>query len=93
MRDVQPRLHELDVECLGISPDDTPAQKKFADKLGLQFRLLSDPGHRIASDYGVWDEKNNKIIRSALLIDQGRIVHTWYRITPDKTVPELMKVL
>ena len=91
MRDVQPKLQELAVACLGISPDEQVAQRKFAEKLGLGFPLLSDREHRIASDYGVWGE--NKIIRSAFLIDDGRIVHAWYRITPDKTVPELMKVL
>jgi peroxiredoxin Q/BCP len=100
VRDAQPKLKELSVACLGISPDDPTEQKKFDDKLGLGFPLLSDKDHSIASAYGVWGEKQmfgkqiDGIIRSAFLIDaQGKIAHTWYRITPDKTVPELMKVL
>ncbi len=94
MRDVQPKLNERDIACLGISPDDSAEQRKFADRLGLKFPLLSDQDRRIAADYGVWRENENKIIRSAFLIDeQRRIAHAWYAITPEKTVPELLKAL
>jgi thioredoxin-dependent peroxiredoxin len=100
VRDAQPRLKELGVACLGISPDDSAVQKTFDEKLGLGYPLLSDREHHIASAYGVWGEKqtfgktSQGIIRSAFLIDeQGRVAHAWYKISPDNTIPELMKVL
>ena len=100
MRDTQAELAELNVAVMGISPDPVDKQKKFADKYDLDFPLLSDPEHQIAEAYGAWGEKKMYgktflgIIRSALLIDaDGRISHTWYKISPMKTLPELMKVL
>jgi peroxiredoxin Q/BCP len=43
---------------LGVSPDPVKALKKFADKYGLAFTLLSDPDHATAEAYGVWVEKS-----------------------------------
>jgi peroxiredoxin Q/BCP len=42
---------------LGISPDPVPALRKFADKYGLPFELLSDEDHAVAEAYGVWVHK------------------------------------
>jgi peroxiredoxin Q/BCP len=43
---------------LGVSPDPVKAIKKFADKYGLAFPLLSDADHAVAEAYGVWVEKS-----------------------------------
>ncbi len=42
----------LGVEVLGISTDSPRAAARFADRLGLRFRLLSDVDGRVASSYG-----------------------------------------
>jgi thioredoxin-dependent peroxiredoxin len=42
---------------LGISPDPVPRLRKFADKHGLPFTLLSDEDHAVAEAYGVWVHK------------------------------------
>jgi thioredoxin-dependent peroxiredoxin len=98
VRDALPRLRELGVAAVGISPDSSAQQKKFDEKYGLGFPLLSDSDHSIAEVYGVWGEKkmygktSMGIIRSAFLIDgKGTILKTWYKISPKDTVPELMK--
>jgi thioredoxin-dependent peroxiredoxin len=100
VRDALPKLKSLDISVMGISPDHKDEPKKFAEKLGLQYPLLCDTDHRIASDYGVWGEKQafgrktEGVVRSSFLIDeQGRIQHAWYQISPQETIPELMKVL
>ena len=100
MRDALPDLQTRDVAALGISPDTPAQQKKFDDKYGLGFPLLSDADHRIAESYGVWGEKKMYgkafmgVVRSAFLIDEnGRIADAWYKISPKDTIPELMKVL
>jgi peroxiredoxin Q/BCP len=100
VRDARPELEKLGVSVVGISPDDPAEQKKFDTKHSLGFPLLSDKDHRIAEAYGVWATKQmfgksmEGIVRSAFLIDEkGRITHTWYKISPSDTVPELMKVL
>ena len=75
MRDALPELQAAGVAVLGISPDGIPQQKKFHDKHGLGYPLLSDGDHKIAEAYGVWSEKKMAgrtfmgIVRSAFLVD------------------------
>ena len=95
-----PELGVLGVAVIGISPDPVAQQKKFDDKHGLGFALLSDGDHKIASAYGVWGEKKMVgksymgIVRSAFLIDEfGNISATGYTISPKNTVPTLMQWL
>ncbi len=93
-------LKKLNVAVVGISPDSIPAQKRFATKNSLDFPLLSDPDHHVAVQYGAWGPKVNSgkagegIVRSSFLIDEeGKISAVWYKISPDATVPELLKAL
>jgi peroxiredoxin Q/BCP len=89
-----------DTAILGISPDLPAKQKKFDDKYGLGFPLLSDPEHAVAEAYGVWGEKKlygrafMGIIRSAFLIDEkGKIEQAWYKVSPKDTPKNLLKAL
>lgn len=43
---------------LGISRDSPAAQKKWKEKHGLPFPLLSDPDAEVQKAWGVWKEKN-----------------------------------
>jgi len=56
------RLHEdflaLGVTIIGVSTDSTERLKKFKEKVGIPFVLLSDPNHALAEALGVWKEKN-----------------------------------
>jgi len=100
VRDALPDLSSAGVAVIGISPDEIPQQKKFDEKHGLGFPLLSDSDHRIADDYGVWGEKKMYgktylgIVRSAFLVDEaGSVAAPGYKISPKNTVPTLMKWL
>ena len=100
VRDAMPDLSKLNVAAVGISPDAPEQQKKFDDKNGLGFPLLSDPDHKVADAYGVWGEKSmygkkyEGIIRSSFLVDEkGRVAAAWYKISPKNTVPEAMSAL
>ncbi len=100
MRDARSDLDRHGVDVIGISPDLPDQQKKFQKKYDLGFPLLSDPDHAVADLYGTWGEKKMYgktymgIVRSAFLIDaSGRLIQAWYKISPKKTVPELIKCL
>jgi peroxiredoxin Q/BCP len=87
-------LNTRGLSALGISPDQPKSQKKFDDKYGLGFPLLSDPDHAVADAYGAWGEKKmygktyEGIIRSSFLIDEeGKIEQAWYKVSPKDTVP------
>jgi thioredoxin-dependent peroxiredoxin len=100
VRDAREELGDLGVEVVGISPDTPTKQKKFDDKHGLGFSLLSDQDNTIAKTYGAWGEKSmygkkyEGIIRSSLLIDeQGKVIETWYKVSPKDTVAKALKTL
>jgi peroxiredoxin Q/BCP len=98
LRDV---LGEIgDTAVLGISPDKPAKQKKFDDKYGLGFPLLSDEDHTVAEAYGAWGEKSMYgkkymgIIRSAFLIDtDGTLAEAWPKISPKDTPKKLLAAL
>lgn len=100
VRDARHDLKDLGVAVVGISPDEPGAQKKFHMKHSLEFPLLSDSDHNVADLYGAWGEKKMYgksfmgIIRSSFLISEdGKIMGAWYKVKPESTVPEAMKVL
>jgi thioredoxin-dependent peroxiredoxin len=100
VRDALAGINDLGVAALGISPDPVAAQKKFSDKLKLNFSLLSDADHSVAEAYGTWGEKTlygkkyMGITRSSFLVGtQGEILAAWYKVSPDATVPKAMEVL
>ena len=100
MRDAMDELSDRGVDVVGISPDSPDVQKRFDEKHDLGFKLLSDPDHKVADAYGVWGEKSmygkkyEGIIRSSFLIDEkGKVIDTWYKVSPKDTVPKAMKAL
>jgi peroxiredoxin Q/BCP len=95
-----PKLKDLAVRALGISPDTPAKQKKFDEKYDLKFPLLSDPDLAVARAYGAFGVKNmygkpkEGIIRSSFLIDEeGRIAAAWYKVSSEDTVPNALSVL
>jgi peroxiredoxin Q/BCP len=100
VRDAGPDLAIAGVAALGISPDKPEKQKKFYEKYGLGFPLLSDQDHSVAKAYGVWGTKKmygksyEGIIRSSFLIDEkGTILGAWYKVSPADTTSNLLKAL
>ena len=84
LRDSIQKLSRQKLIVLGISPDPISRLKKFKDKEGLNFQLLSDEDHKIAEKYGVWGLKKFMgreflgTVRSTFLIDpEGKIAKMW----------------
>lgn len=100
VRDAREELKSLKTAAVGISPDQPDQLKKFDEKYGLGFPLLSDPDHKTAEAYGAWGEKTMYgkkvwgIIRSSFLIDEkGRVDQVWYKVSPADTVPKVLETL
>jgi peroxiredoxin Q/BCP len=97
LRDIK---DDVDVQIIGISPDEPAKQKKFDDKYSLGFPLLSDPDHKIADKYGAWGPKKlygreyDGIIRSAFLVgENGTLIEAWPKISPKDTPKKLLQTL
>jgi thioredoxin-dependent peroxiredoxin len=78
------------VPVLGISPDPAGDHRKFREKYGLEFDLLSDVDHAVTESYGAWGEKvlygktSVGLIRSTFLVgEDGRIERAWYHVKAD----------
>ncbi len=70
---------------VGVSRDKPETQKKWAEKLDIEFPLLSDPEEAVHLKYGAWGEKNmygKKVtgpVRSTIIIDENGKVARIYR--------------
>ena len=100
LRDHRQEFAGLGVEVVGISPDEPKKQLAFDQKYSLGFPLLADTDHAVAEAWGTWGEKKNYgktyvgIIRSSFLVDEdGRIEQAWYKVKPEKTVPNAQAAL
>jgi len=59
---------------LGLSVDSIWANQAFAEKLGVQFPMLSDSRRDISRSYGVWDEQGLVARRTTFVIDRKGVV-------------------
>ena len=88
------------VQVIGISKDSVASHLKFAEKYGLPFVLLSDPGLEAIEAYGVWQEKklygklSFGVVRTTFIIDeQGNIAHVMPKVKPDTNASEILALL
>jgi peroxiredoxin Q/BCP len=96
-------FHELEakgVVVIGISKDSVASHKKFADKYGLKFPLLSDPDHAVIEKYSAWGEKKFMgkvflgILRMTYLIGPaGNIIKTYEKVNPTVHASEILSDL
>ena len=91
---------QIDAVVIGISKDSTASHKKFAEKHGLPFILLSDPELTAIQAYGVWQEKKNYgkvsmgVVRSTFVISEyGVIERVMPKVKPDTNAAEVLAYL
>ena len=99
MRDIADQLPE-EVTILGMSADPPKRQKRFDERNGLGFGLLSDADNSVTGAFGARGEKRiygNTFMAttpSGFLIDaEGRIERAWYGVGPDETSREFLAAL
>jgi peroxiredoxin Q/BCP len=85
---------------LGVSADSSASHKKFAEKYGLTFVLLSDPEKTVIRAYGAWGPKRSMgkehegILRSTFLIaPTGEIAREYLGVTPAEHGQEVLRDL
>ena len=78
--DRYPQFVEKGAVVLGVSKDSVASHKKFEEKHGLVFTLLSDTERKVIESYDVWKEKKNYgkvsmgVVRTTYLIDEHGII-------------------
>ena len=88
------------IAVIGVSRDSVASHKKFAEKHGLPFILLSDPELKAIEAYGVWQEKKNYgktmmgVVRTTFIIDEnGLIERIMTKVKPDTNAAEILEYL
>ena len=75
-----PQFTEQGAVVIGVNKDSVASHKKFEEKYGLAFPLLSDPELATIQAYDVWHEKKMAgrtymgIVRTTYLIDENSII-------------------
>lgn len=96
-------VREIEAEgavVIGVSKDSVASHRKFADKNGLPFTLLSDPQLEAIQAYGVWQEKklygkvSMGVVRTTFLIDEeGVVAAVMPKVKPDTNAADVLRLL
>jgi peroxiredoxin Q/BCP len=98
--ELYPQFEERGAVVLGISKDSVASHKKFEEKYGLPFTLLSDIEKTAIQAYDVWKEKNNYgkvtmgVVRTTYLIDEeGIIIKAFGKVKAADNPAQMLKEL
>ena len=78
--ELYPQFREKGAAVLGVSKDTVASHKRFEEKYGLPFTLLSDVEKTVIQAYEVWKEKklygkvSMGVVRTTYLIDEDGII-------------------
>lgn len=99
-RDSLEPLRAAGYTILGISRDLPEKLRRFRDRDGLTYDLLSDPDHAVHEEYDAWGEKLNYgkavqgVIRSTFVLDEeNRVVEALYNVRATGHVARLRSTL
>ena len=94
-----PQFTEKGAVVIGVSRDSVASHKKFEEKYGLPFILLSDPELNVIRAYDVWQEKMNYgkpamgVVRTTYLIEDGTIVKAFGKVKAADNPAQMLREL
>jgi len=98
--ELYPQFQEKGAVVLGVSKDSVTSHKKFEEKYGLPFTLLSDTELTCIKAYDVWQEKKNYgkvsmgVVRSTFVIDENGVIEkVMPKVKPDTNAAEILDYL
>ena len=97
--ELYPQFTEKGAAVIGISKDSVESHKKFGEKYGLPFVLLSDPELKAITAYDVWKEKMNYgkpvmgVVRTTYLIEDGVIVKAFGKVKAAENPAQMLQEL
>ena len=98
--ELYPQFLEKGAVVLGVSKDTVASHKKFEEKHGLPFLLLSDTEKETLQAYDVWKEKKSGgkttmgVVRTTYLIDEdGTIVKAFGKVKAAENPMQMLDAL
>lgn len=74
MRDDLSLYQRHDIQPFGVNPASAESHAGYAERLRLNFPLLSDPGMSVARAYGAVRPDGSSIARSVVVIGQDGVI-------------------
>ena len=68
------KFEGTDTQVFGVSVDSIPANRRFAQDIGVTFPLLSDFKRTVVKDYGIFNEEQGFGNRATFVIDKNGII-------------------
>ena len=98
--ELYPQFREKGAVVLGVSRDSVASHKKFEEKYGLPFLLLSDQDKKVHQMYDVWKEKvsygkvSMGVVRTTYLIDEnGVIVRAFDKVKAAENPAQMLELI
>ena len=98
--ELYPQFEEKGAVVIGVSKDSVASHKKFEEKYGLPFTLLSDTELSVIQAYDVWKEKNNYgkmtmgVVRTTYLIDEDGVIEKAFgKVKAAENPAQMLKAL
>ena len=97
--ELYPQFREKDAVVIGVSKDSVASHKKFEEKYGLPFVILSDPELSVIKAYDVWQEKMNYgkptmgFVRTTYLIEDGIITKAFGKVKAADNPAQMLQEL
>ena len=82
---------KLDTEIFGVSVDKPETNKKFCDKYGFRFPLLSDDGGKIAKSLGILKDTGSAMRTTFIISKDGKVVDIFENVKVDGHVEKVME--
>jgi thioredoxin-dependent peroxiredoxin len=91
-RDRMADYRDADIQVYGVSLDSPESHRRFREKYGLNFPLLTDEGGRASEALGVLRENREKANRVTFLLDAGgRISKVYPEVSPETHADEILE--
>jgi peroxiredoxin Q/BCP len=87
-RDSLNDLQDKGVQVIGVSCDDVESHKKFVEKYGLPFTLLSDPSKDMIKSYGAGGMMTRRV--SYLIGKDGTVLKYYPKVDPTTHAEEIL---
>ena len=89
------KFKSLGVEVIGVSTDPVDTNRRFAEKHGFKFRLVSDEDRVISRAYGVLNSETLRAERVTFIIDSEGVIRAVLRnIRPaERHADEALKIV
>lgn len=91
-RDRMPDYEAAGIKVYGVSLDSPESHRRFREKYGLNFPLLTDEGGRASEALGVLRENRERTNRVTFLLDEeGAISRVYPEVSPETHADEILE--